>query len=138
MKAHALLTALLFLLVLGLVVAVTLWVSEEQALAGPADRAQPGEWMMVDSSLRTGEGLLYMFNTKREVLLVYAYHRGRRKTNRSNDFNGDLQFLAGRLVKYDMLYSQLAPYPVDRSASKMHTPKEMETAHRGVMKRLDN
>ena len=85
---------------------------------------------MVASSLREGEGLLYMFNTEKEVLLVYSYHRGRRAgataTGR-NTFEGDLQFLAGRHCRWDALLTQLVPFPKEIPKSDMLTPAQIKT-----------
>jgi hypothetical protein len=129
MKIEMLLKAVLVLLVVALVVTLTSWATSEWTTA----RAQGGggqaggNWIMVASELRAGEGLIYMFNTDKDVLLVYAYHRGRRRGGRGNTFDGDLQFLAGRHCKWDLLFSQMLPYPTERPKSGMHTPAQMKS-----------
>jgi len=128
MKVDTLLKSVLILLLVGLAVVMTSWVHSEVTLAR-ADNggggSSSGEWMMVASTLRTGHGLLYMFNVKREVLLVYAYHRGRRSPD-NRQFVADLQFLGGRHCKWDLLFSQFVPYPTERPKSNMHTPAQMK------------
>jgi len=128
MKTQTMLKSLLFVLVVALAVTVTSWLGSEAnpAKADGGGGSASGEWMMVASTLREGEGLIYVVNTKREVLLVYSYHRGR-KTRDDRQFTGDLQFLAGRHMKWDVLYCQLLPYPTVRSAYKdMLTPAEVQ------------
>jgi len=131
MKLDVLLKCALALMVAALLVAVTLLFTSEgsPARAQGGGGSSSGSWMMVSSSLRNGEGLLYMFNTQKEVLLVYAYHRGRKSgTGRGrNNFDGDFQFLAGRHCKWDLLYAQLLPYPTESPKSGMRTPAQMKT-----------
>jgi len=129
MNAEALLKAVLVLLLVLLAVVMTSWVTSErvEALAQGGGGSGSGDWLMVASELRSGEGLIYMFNTKKETLLVYAYHRGRRsRTTGRNRFDGDFQFLAGRHCKWDLLYSQLLPFPKERPKSDMLTPKQVK------------
>lgn len=129
MKIHKMLSAVLTLLVLALVVVMTSWFASEHqpALAQGAGAGRSADWIMVASTLREGAGLLYMFDTKREVLLVYAYHRGSRQGVRAkNSFAGDLQFLAGRHCRWDVLYSQLRPYPMERPKPGMLQPRELK------------
>lgn len=129
MKIHKMLRAVLTLLVLALVVVMTSWFASEHepALAQGVGAGRSANWIVVASTLRQGAGLLYMFDAKREVLLVYAYHRGFRQGLRAkNSFAGDLQFLAGRHCKWDVLYSQLRPYPMTRPKQGMLTPRELK------------
>lgn len=143
MKLNTILKGVLGLLVLGLIITATSWFFSAKA----EDAAAAGEWILVTGELNDGNAVLYMFNTEKQVLLVYAYHRGRRggAGGGRNTFNGDLEFLAGRLCRWDMLYSTLIPYPYSRTntpPSGMHTPEEMkkafEKASAGVEAAVDN
>ena len=128
MKIETLLKTALLLLVVALAVTITSWVTStrtEVRAEGGGGGAANAEWMMVASELRSGEGLVYLFNTQKQVMLIYAYHRGRRAAaGGRNTFEGDFQFLAGRHCKWDLLYCELVPYPMDKKAG-MITPKEM-------------
>ena len=127
MRLETLLKSALMLLVVLLAVVITSWVGSEsrEARAEGGGGANSGNWMMVSSELRPGEGLIYMFNTEKEVLLVYAFHRGRR-TDSNRLFTGDLQFLSGRHCKWDLLYCTLIPYPKELPKSDMHTPGQVK------------
>jgi len=128
MRMQSLLKAVLLLLVVALAVTVTSWVTSEyaEARADGGGGGVAGDWIMVASTIRDGEGLIYVLNTKKEVLLVYAYHRGKKSTSRRL-FTGDLQFLAGRHCKWDVLYSQLLPYPTERASSRdLLTPAQIK------------
>ncbi len=132
MKIERLLRMLMIVLVVSLVAALASWLSSEQSVA----RAQggggsaSGSWILVTSTIQSGESLLYMFNTDKEVLLVYAFYR-RAGTGRSTSrYRGDLEFLAGRHCRWDALYSQLTPYPYElegrRVPSSVHTPAQVK------------
>ena len=64
-----------------------------------------------------------------------AVHRATRlpegssSTRSASRFKGTLEFLAGRYCKWDMLYSQLLPYPTDRPKSDTHTPAQIQSAY---------
>jgi hypothetical protein len=118
--------ALSMMLVLALAMAVGGWLEADDADArAQGDRMLAGEWIAVTSTLRQGEGLLYMFHTRREVLLVDACHRGRRAGGRRNSFDGDLQSLAGRHCKWDALLSERLPFPREKRHG-MLTPAEVK------------
>lgn len=131
MKAEVLTKAALMVLIVGLAVVITSWLGSEGAVA----RAQGGggdasrKWIVVTSTIQTGESLLYMFNTEREVLLVYAYYRRSGPNRGTSRYRGDLEFLAGRHCKWDARYSQLRPYPdgitKQQPPKGTHTPAEM-------------
>ena len=134
MKLHMLLKATLAFLLVALIVTIASWITSEyvEARAQGGGGSASGEWIMVASILREGEGMIYVLNTKRETLLVYAYHRGRKSISKRL-FTGDLQLLAGRHVKWDVLYSQLLPYPTERKTSKdLLTPAQMKAAYEKV------
>ena len=135
MKVETLFKALLFLLVLALAVTITSWVTSQHqaARAQGGGGAAAGNWLMVASEFRSGEGLIYMFQVQKEVLLVYAYHRGRKRMGRNN-FDGDLQFLAGRHCKWDALYSQQIPYPTERPKSDMPVPQQIQKRYEKLIK----
>jgi len=131
MKLDSLLRASLLVLSVLLAVTIAAWIASDQTVAWAqgGGGSATGDWMMVSSELHTGEGLVYVFNAKKEVLLVYAYHRGRKsRAGTRNRFDGDFQFLAGRLVKWDVLYVQLRPYPLEAPKSGMHTPEQVKSA----------
>ncbi len=136
MKVEALLKAVLVMLVVALAVLLTSWVAGERndARAQGGGAAKADEWMMVASTLRAGEGLIYMFNTKKQVLLVYAYHRGRRAAGRRNNFDGDLQFIAGRHCTWDLLYSQQRPFPAEVPPKGMLTPRQVKDEYDKLLK----
>ncbi len=130
MKTDVLLKTVLALLVVALAVTLALWFGSEQtaARAQGGGGSSAGNWILVASTLRDGEGLLYVFNTEKEVLLVYSYNRGRRSgSSGRNLFDGDFDFLAGRHCKWDVLYSQLRPYPTEAPKSDRHTPAQMKS-----------
>jgi len=132
MKAEVLLKAALMVLVVGLAVVITSWLGSEGTVA----RAQggggsaSGKWILVTSTIQTGESVLYMFNAEKEVLLVYAYYRRSGTTRGSSRYRGDLEFLAGRHCKWDALYSQQRPYPdgikKQPPPKGTHTPAELK------------
>ena len=113
MKTETLLKTALMLLIVALIVVLTSWVASERTVA----RAQggggsaSGKWILVTSTIQTGESILYMFNAEKEVLLVYAYYRRSGTARGTSRYRGDLEFLAGRYCRWDSLYSQLAPFP---------------------------
>ena len=114
MKAEVLLKAALMVLVVALAVVITSWLSSEGAAAraqGGGGGSASGKWILVTSTIQTGESVLYMFNAEKEVLLVYAYYRRSGTTRGSTRYRGDLEFLAGRHCKWAALYSQQRPYP---------------------------
>jgi hypothetical protein len=132
MKTDTLLRAALMLLVIALVVVITSWVSSEHspALAQGGGGSASGHWILVASTIQTGESVLYMFNTEKEVLLVYAFYRRSGTTRGQSRYQGDLEFLAGRHCKWDVLYSQLTPYPYKvrgrRVPSNVYTPAQLK------------
>jgi len=129
MKVEILLKTVLVLLLVLLAVVITSWMTSERmaARAQGGGGSGSGDWLMVASELRSGEGLVYLLNTKKETLLVYSYHRGRRsRTTGRNRFDGDFQFLAGRHCKWDLLYSQLLPFPKEKPKSDMLTPAQLK------------
>jgi hypothetical protein len=132
MRLGTLLKTVLMLLIVALAVVLTSWVTSEMipARAQGGGGMAGGEWIMVSAQLGGGDGYIYMFNTQKEVLLVYAFYRRAGVTRGSNRFSGDLEFLAGRHCQWDMLYSQLVPYPYGvlrrRVPSDTHTPAQMK------------
>ena len=135
MKIEILLKTALLLLVVALAVVITSWVTSEHsaALAQGGGGSATGQWMMATGEMQAGESVLYMFNTDKQVMLVYAYYRRAGITRGSNRYNGDLQFLAGRHCKWDMLYSQLRPYPYvlhrQKTRSDLDMPAEIMKAY---------
>ncbi|MFH1730845.1 MAG: hypothetical protein ABIF82_04235 [Planctomycetota bacterium] len=132
MKAEVLLKAALMVLILALAVVITSWLASEGAVAqaqGGGGSAS-GQWVLVTSTIQTGESVLYMFNAEKEVLLVYAYYRRSGTSAGASRYRGDLEFLAGRHCKWDALYSQRRPYPYgikkQEPPSGTHTPAEMK------------
>ena len=114
MKAETFLKTTLVVLLAGLAVVVGSWMTSEfsTARAEGGGGSASGEWIVVASTLDSGNGLVYIFNTDKQVLLVYAYHRGfKSRSTGTNPFIGDLQFLAGRHCRWDVLYAQLTPFP---------------------------
>lgn len=132
MKTETLLKTALMLLIVVLIVVVTSWVASERTVA----RAQggggsaSGKWVMVTSTIQTGESILYMFNAEKEVLLVYAYYRRSGTSRGQSRYRGDLEFLAGRHCRWDALYSQLAPFPyatkTRRVPSDLYMPAQLK------------
>ncbi len=134
MKADKLLKAALVLLLMGLCVTLTSWIGSEftQARAQGGGGGEAGEWIMVASTIREGQGLIYVINTRREVLLVYAYHRGRRARD-DRRFTGHLEILAGRHMRWDVMYTQQRPFPTDsRLYDDFPTPEEMRRAFEDI------
>ena len=123
MKTETLLKAALMLLVVCLAVVLTSWLSGEATVA----RAQggggsaAGNWILVTSAIQNGEGLLYMFNAEKEVLLVYAFYRRSGSGKGATRYRGDLEFLAGRHCRWDALYSVLSPYPYETGRRRVPT-----------------
>lgn len=137
MRIDMFLKSVLGLLLVALTVTLTLWFTSEQteAWAQGGGGSSSGNWILVASTLREGEGLLYVFNTEKEVLLVYSYNRGRKTASGAsgrNLFDGDFEFLAGRHCKWDVLYSQLRPYPTETPKSDRHTPAQMKALFESV------
>lgn len=128
MKTETLLKCALMMLVVALGVVVTSWAGSEKNTARAEPSSSAGNWILVTSTINTGENLLYMFNTEREVLLVYAFYR-RGMAKGASRYRGDLEFLAGRHCKWDALYSQrsLFPYAARRQAppSGTFSPKQL-------------
>jgi len=132
MKMETLLKTALMLLIICLAVVVTSWLSGEATVA----RAQggggsaSGNWILVTSTIQSGESLLYMFNAEDEVLLVYAFHRRSGTTAGKSRYRGDLEFLAGRHCRWDALYTKLTPYPYQirgrRVPSDLLTPAQLK------------
>ncbi len=128
MKTETLLKTALMLLVVCLTIVVTSWLSSEAvtARAEGGGGSASGNWVLVTSSIRSGEGLLYMFNAEREVLLVYAYYRRSGGSTRgATRYRGDLEFLAGRHCRWDALYSALTPFPYELKSRRL--PKDLPT-----------
>ena len=132
MTSERLLRGMLMVLVAALVAVAASWLSSEQspAQAQGGGGSASGHWILVSSEIQPGEGLLYMFNAEKEVLLVYAFYRRSGTTRGTSRYRGDLEFLAGRHCRWDMLYSQLVPYPYKlegrRVPSSVHTPAEIK------------
>ena len=131
MKLEVLLKTALMLLIIALAVVITSWVTSghTEALAQGGGGSASGSWMMVSAEIQPGESLLYMFNADREVLLVYAFYRRAGVTRGARRYQGDLEFLAGRHCKWDLLYSQLRPYPYGagrRVSSGVHMPAQLK------------
>ena len=124
------------LLVIALVVTITSWVTSQhnQALAQGGGGSESGQWMMATATFgEQNEGLLYMFNTDKQVLLVYAFYRYQSTGKGSNRYEGHLHFLAGRLCKWDLLFSQLKPYNLEeRFPRNFRTPEWMKKAFEHV------
>jgi hypothetical protein len=133
MKMETMLKTALMLLVVALMVTVTSWVSSEvtsaraQAASGGGGSSADG-WMMVASQLVNGDGMIYMFNAKKEVLLIYAFYSRSNSRGASRFSSSDLEFLAGRHCKWDALYSQVSPYPRSAPRSNTHTPAQIKAA----------
>ncbi|MFO7898498.1 MAG: hypothetical protein R6V58_05500 [Planctomycetota bacterium] len=131
MKLETLLKTALVLLLMAVCVVITSWMSSEvtEARAQGGGGSEADDWLMVASTLRQGEGLIYVINAKREVLLVYAYHRGKRSRS-TRLFTGHFEFLAGRHMKWDVLYSQLRPFPTDPNMyDDIATPAQLKQAY---------
>jgi len=111
MRTEALLKCALMMLVVALAVVVTSWVGSENNVARAERGSSAGNWILITSTIQTGESLLYMFNTERQVLLVYAFYRRAGTTRGASRYRGDLEFLAGRHCKWDTLYSQRRLFP---------------------------
>lgn len=132
MKTETLLKTALMLLIVVLIMVVTSWVATERtaARAQGGGGSASGKWVLVTSTIQTGESILYMFNAEKEVLLVYAYYRRSGNARGQARYSGDLEFLAGRHCRWDALYSQLAPYPYAikgrRVPSDLYTPAQVK------------
>ena len=138
MKTEALLRTMLTVLVAALAVAAASWLMSERGEARAQTAGASSDWIMMDSSLRDGEGLIYLFHAKKEILLVYGYHRGHRGSRaRKDSFEGDLEFLAGRLCRYDVAFSQQFPYPT-KTREKVATPADIRKEYDRLMKKRDN
>jgi hypothetical protein len=133
MKTDVLLKTALFLLVVGLAVTLTSWVGSERNEAIAATGGAAGSWIVVAEQTAHGNGeadsLIYVLNTEKETLLVYSFWR-RTSTRGTSRMRGDLDFLAGRHIKWDLLYSQQVPYPYkairQRVPSGLAMPAEMK------------
>ena len=141
MRTATVLRGVLVLLAIALTAVVTSYVASERNPAAAAPDAgsakapgagEAGDWILVSSTLREGEGLLYVFNTKSETLLAYAYHRGRKGAN-ARQFTGDLEFLAGRCCKWDRLCSTAGSCNAS-SESRPRSQADMEAAWLKVQK----
>ena len=137
MKTGALRGALPTLLVVILTALVTSWATSERAPAHAQGGAAPAgsEWMMVPSEFRQGEGLVYVLNTRQQVMLVYAYHRGR--VRGGTTFNGDFEFLAGRHIRWDVLLAKKVPHPVVKK-SGMLTPAEVQKRYNAFVRKEES
>ena len=127
MRTEVLLKCALMTLIVALAVALTSWIGSESNEARAQSGGAAGNWILVTSTIQNGEGVLYMFNAEREVLLVYAFYRRSGAGRGSSRYQGDLEFLAGRHCKWDSLYSQqrLFPYAFrkENPPSGVATPK---------------
>jgi hypothetical protein len=127
MKTETLLKTALMLLVVCLTIVVTSWLSSEAtvARANGGGGSAAGNWILVTTTLQNSEGLLYMFNAEREVLLVYAFYRRTGTSRGATRYRGDLEFLAGRHCRWDALYSGLTPFPYELKNRRL--PKDLPT-----------
>jgi len=143
MKLQVMLRTALILLLVTLAAVVFSWVTSDQstALAQGGGGSASGAWMMVSSQAVSGDGYIYMFNSDKEVLLVYAFYRRSNPTQGTSRLRGDLEFIAGRHCKWDLLYSQLTPFPyvlVGRTPpSGVPMPAQMKKQFEKASKALD-
>jgi hypothetical protein len=130
MRTETLLRGALMMLIVALAVVITSWVGSEDNAARADSGGVGGNWILVTSTIQSGESLLYMFDTQRQTLLVYAFYRRAGISRGTSRYRGDLEFLAGRHCKWDALYSQKRPYPygITRKAppSGAHMPKAIK------------
>jgi hypothetical protein len=131
MKLDTMLKAMLMLLCVALMVTLMSWFTSQHVAALADGPSSTDGWMMVSADANSEDGFIYMFSAKKETLLIYAYYR-RQRTTGSARMQGDLEFLAGRHVKWDILLSQLQPYPYAITGKRMstgaHTPAQIKTA----------
>jgi hypothetical protein len=137
----ALLKMTLLALAVMLAVVVASWLGSASDVADAAPSGvggAAGNWILVTSTIQSGESLLYVFNADKEVLLVYAFYRRSGVSKGASRYRGDLEFLAGRHCKWDMLYSQRRPYPYGlgqgEPSKHAHTPAQLKRA----LKQLDS
>ena len=139
MKLESLLKGFLCLLSVALILVISSWIASEisNARAEGGGGSSSGEWILVTanfpvSNTEAGNGnVLYMFNTDKQVLLVYSYNNGWRTTGQNRYMNSDLVFLAGRHCRWDLLYSQLSPYPygpTEKPPTGIRVPSEIKSA----------
>ncbi len=130
MKTDALLRLALVALIVGLAGVITSWVGGENNPARADQGSSAGSWILVTSTIQNGENLLYMFDAEREVLLVYAFYKRAGNGRGPTRYQGDLEFLAGRHCRWDVLYSQqrLFPYAArnEKVPSRVATPKQLK------------
>ncbi len=133
MKLETLTRIVLVMLVVGVLAVFTAWWSSEGNVAQADTGGAARQWILVTSTIQNGESLLYMFNTDKEVLLVYAYYRRPGTGRGPSRYRGDLEFLAGRHCKWDALYSRVRPYPypLEKEAppKDLHLPAELKDAY---------
>jgi hypothetical protein len=143
MKLRVMLKTALILLVITLTAVVFSWVTSgpSTALAQGGGGSASGAWMMVSSQAVSGDGYIYMFNSEKEVLLIYAFYRRSNPDRGTSRMVGDLEFIAGRHCKWDLLYSQLTPFPyVMRGRtppSGVPMPAQVKTLFEQASKALD-
>ena len=110
MKSASWLTAVL----VGVIVALTFALVASNFPASPAVAQGGGGGVAGSITAVTGEyegggSVLYIFDAQKEVLLAYAFHPPGRGAGGGVD-NGELEWLAGRHIGWDLKFSELAPF----------------------------
>jgi hypothetical protein len=113
MKTAVLLKTALMLLVIALAAVMVSWATTGSSVARAegGGGSAAGDWMMVSAQTVSNDGMIYLFNAEKETLLIYAYYRRSNPDRGTSRVTGDLEFLAGRHCKWDLLYSQVAVFP---------------------------
>jgi hypothetical protein len=141
MKLDVLLRSLFVVLVVALSLTVFSWITSDRSEAvadapgGGGGGMTANGWIVVASNLgETGDGLIYVLDTERETLMVYAFYRRAGIARGANRFDGDLEFLAGRHVKWDSLFSSRYVFPYSMGGGRrprrdVHMPSQVQKAY---------
>jgi hypothetical protein len=146
MKLDLLLKVLFCAFLVALSLTIFSWITSERSparadapAAGGAGMGTNG-WIVVGSNLgHTGDGMIYVLDTNRETLMVYAYYRRAGLARGGNRFDGDLEFLAGRHVKWDSLFSaqHVYPYAMQKRRLPRHDVYMPDQIKNELLKRRD-
>ena len=103
------------------------------ALAQGGGGAAAGDVIAVTSEFSPGRGLLYLVDTKKEVLLVYSFHRAGTGAGSGSLTTGELELLAGRHFKWDTLAVERSEF---FGRNRGATPNDMRKRFEEIQKRV--